>query len=68
MLVELRGAHEGGGRAYPPGRTSLSRGRPVASLTSTPSLLDCVCSKKDPREGLIPFGFRLMFVFCETLK
>ena len=43
------GAHEGGGRAL------LPRGRLVASLTSTPSLLDCVCSKKDPREGFVPF-------------
>ena len=47
--VELRGAHEGGGCA------TLPRGRLVASLTSTPSLLDCVCSKNDPREGFIPF-------------
>ena len=38
--VELRGAHEGGGRAL------LPRGRLTASLTSTPSLLDYVCSKK----------------------
>ena len=60
--VELRGAHESGGRAL------LPRGRLVASLTSTPSLLDCVCSKKDPREGFIPFGLRLIFLFCETLK
>ena len=43
------------GRAYPPGRACLPRGRLVASLTSTPSLLDCVCSKKDPREGFVPF-------------
>ena len=47
--VELRGAHEGGGRA------SLPRGRLVASLTSTPSLLDCICSKKDPHGGFVPF-------------
>ena len=47
--VELRGAHEGGGRALlPPGFLA-------ASLTSTPSLLDFVCSKNDPREGFIPF-------------
>ena len=45
----------GWGRAYPPGRALLPRGRLVASLTSTPSLLDCVCSNKDPREGFIPF-------------
>ena len=57
-LVEPRGAHEGGGRA------SLHHGRLVASLTSTPSLLDYVCSKNYPREGFVPFGF----LFCETLK
>ena len=57
-----RGSHEGGGHA------ALPRGRLVASLTSTASLLDCVCSKNDPREGFIPFGFRLIFLFCETLK
>ena len=66
--VELRGAHEGGGAPGPPGRALLPRGRLAASLTSTPSLLDHVCSKKDPREGFIPFGFRLIFFFCETLK
>src|SRR3990170_5114722 len=66
--VEPRGAHEGGGRAYPPGRALLPRGRLVASLTSTPSLLDCVCSKNNSPEGFIPFGLRLIFLFCETLK
>ena len=50
------------------GRSLLPRGCLVASLTSTPSLLGCVCSKKDPREGFIPFGFRSIFLFCETLK
>ena len=40
----------------------------VAFLTSTPSLLDCVCSKEDPRDGFIPFGLCLIFLFCETLK
>ena len=54
-LVELRGAHEGGGHAYPTGRALLPRGCLLASLTSTPSLLDCICSKNDPREGFIPF-------------
>src|SRR4051812_37378419 len=50
-----RRGHEGGGRAYPPGHASLPRGRLVASLTSTPSLLDCVCSKNNSPEGFIPF-------------
>ena len=40
---------------YPPGRALLPPGRLVVSLTSTPSLLDCVCSKKDPREGFVTF-------------
>ena len=66
--VELRGAHEGGGRADPLGRALLPRGRLVASLTSTPSLLDCICSKNDSPEGFIPFGLRLIFLFFETLK
>ena len=66
--VELRGGHEGGGRAYPPGRVVLPRGLLVASLTSTPSLLDCFQSKKEHREGFIPFGLRLVFLFCVTLK
>ena len=51
----MQGAHEGGGMPGPPGRAALPRGRPAASLTSTPSLLDHICSKKDPREGFIPF-------------
>ena len=37
--VDARGAHEGGGALDP-------RGCLVCFLTSTPSLLDCVCSKK----------------------
>ena len=65
--LELRGAHEGGGGPTP-GCALLPRGRLVASLTSTPSPLDCVCSKKDPREGFVPFGLRLIFLFRETLK
>ena len=51
------GAHEGGGRA------SLPRGHLEASLTSTPSLLDCFRSKNNSPEGL-----RLIFLFFETLK
>ena len=58
----------GWGRAYPPGRALLPRGRLVASPTSSPSLLVCFQSKKDHREGFIPFGFRLIFLFYETLK
>ena len=52
-----------GGAPTPPGRALLPRGRLVASLTSTPSLLDCVSAKKDPHEGFVPFGFHLIFLF-----
>ena len=65
---EPRGAHEGGGAPTPPGRALLPRGHLVASLTSTTSLLDCVCSKNNSPEGFIPFGLRSIFLFCETLK
>ena len=59
MSVELRGAHEGGG---------LPRGLLASFLTATPILLDHAYSRNNPREGFIPFGFRLIFLFCETLK
>ena len=41
------------GARLPPGRALLPRGRLVEFQTSTPSLLDCICSKKDHREGFI---------------
>ena len=66
--VELRGAHEGGGGPTPPGHALLPRGRLAEFQTSTPSLLDCVFSKKDHREGFIPFGLHFVFLFCKTLK
>ena len=50
-----RGGHEGGWRAWPRGRAALPHGHLAASLTSTPSLLDHVYSKKDHPEGFIPF-------------
>ena len=62
MSVELRGAHEGGGRA------PLPRGLLASFLTATPSLLDHVCYKNNSPEGLIPFGLRLIFLLYETLK
>ena len=67
----VRGATRGPrgwGRAQGVGRALDPRGHLVASLTSTPSLLDCVCSKNNSPEGFIPFGFRLIFLFSETLK
>ena len=50
------GGPQGRGRALPPGCALLPRGLLVASPTSSPSLLVCVRSKKDHREGFIPFG------------
>ena len=50
------------------GRALEPHGHLVASLMSTPSLLDCVCSKNNSPEGFIPFGLRLILLFCETLK
>ena len=66
--VDARGAHEDGGAPTPMGRTGHPGGRLVRFLTSTPSLLDCVCSKKIAPEGFIPFGLRLIFLSFETLK
>ena len=60
--------HEGGGAPTPLGRALLPRGRIGYFLTSTPSPLDHVCSKNHAPGGLIPFGLRLIFFFCETLK
>ena len=57
-----RGAHKVGGHALNP------CGRLVALLTCTPSLLGVFWSKKNHRESFIPFGLRLIFLFCETLK
>ena len=66
--VEPRGAHEGGGALTPLGRAGHPRGRLVRFLTSTPSLLDCVCSKNIAPEGFILFGLCLIFLSFETLK
>ena len=66
--MELRGAREGGGHGQGVGRAPDPRGHLEASLTSTPSLLDCFRSKNNSPEGFIPFGLRLIFLFFETLK
>ena len=65
---ELQGGHEVGGHVLPPRRALLPRGCLVTSPTSSPSLLVSFRSKKDHHEGFIPFGLRLVFLFCETLK
>ena len=67
----VRGATSGPrgwGRAQGVGRASLPRGFLEASLTSTPSLLDCFRSKNNSPEGFISFGLRFIFLFFETLK
>ena len=66
--VELRGAHEGGGRAQGGRRTLLPCGLLIDCLTSTPSPLDHVCSENHVPEGFIPFGLRLISFSFETLK
>ena len=66
--VELRGTHEGGGRAQGGRRASLPRGLLASFLTSAPSPLNHVCSKNHAPEGFIPFGFRLIFLFFKILK
>ena len=67
-----RWSHEGptrvGGAPYPPGRASRPCGCLVAFLTCTPSPLDVFWSKKNHRKSFIPFGLRLVFLFCKTLK
>ena len=52
-----------GGWARPLPRAFL-----VDYFTQTPSHLEHVCSKNHVHEGFIPFGLRLVFLFCETLK
>ena len=42
------------------GGALLPRGHLAEFQTSTPSLLDCICSKKDHREGFIPFGIHFL--------
>ena len=63
-----QGAHEGGGVPSPLGRALLPRGQLGYFLTSTPILLDCVCSKKIAPEGFIPFGLGLIFLFLRYTK
>ena len=66
--MEQQGAHEGGGRALGGGRAPLPRGLLFCFLTYGPSLLDHILPKNHVPEGFIPFGLRLIFLFCETLK
>ena len=68
MSVEQHAAHEGGGRALGGRRGPLPRAFLVAFLMWGPSPLDHVCSENHVPEGFIPFGLRLIFFFCETLK
>ena len=60
-----------GGATWAPGglrARPLPRALLVAFLTWTPSPLDHVRSENHVPEGFIPFGLRLIFFFCETLK
>ena len=60
-----RGTHEGPTRV---GRALLPRGSLVEVKTSAPSLLDCFQSKKDHREGFIPFGTPFGIPFLQNSK
>ena len=65
------GGHEGPTRVDGAPRgwaRPLPHGLLEASLTTAPHLLDHVRSKNHAPEGFIPFGLRLIFLFCETLK
>ena len=67
----VRGATRGprGWRASPGGwARPLPRALLVDPLTCTPTLLYCFLPKNNFSEGFIPFGLRLIFLFCETLK
>ena len=66
--MDARGAHEGGGAPTCRGRAGHPRGLLLCCLTSTPSPLDHVCSKKIAPEGFIPFVLHLIFLSFETLK
>ena len=66
--MELRGGHEAGGRAQGEGCALHPCDRLVAFLTEGPRLLGHVRSENHVPEGFIPFGLRLIFFFCETLK
>ena len=50
------------------GGALLSRGALRAFLTYTLGSSDQICSKNNSPEGFIPFGLRLIFLFCATLK
>ena len=56
-------ARLGGGVGAPLPRATLGD-----ALAWTPSLLAHIRSKNHVPEGFIPFGFRLISFFCETLK
>ena len=66
--VELRGAHEAGGRALGGGGAPHPRDRLFCSLEQGPSPLDHVRSENHVPEGFILFGLRLIFRFFETFK
>ena len=62
------GGHEVGGAPYPTRRAPHPRDRFVAFLMEGPSLLDLIWWENHVSEGFIPLGFRLIFLFYQTLK
>ena len=62
------GSHRGAHKVAPLGRALHPCRRLMALLACTPSLLGVFWSRKNHPESFIPFGLRLVFLFCETLK
>ena len=50
------------------GRAPTACHRLVGLLTSSPSLVGVFWSKKNHHKSFIPFGLRLIFLFCEAKK
>ena len=66
--LTLEGPTRVEGAPTPRGHADHRHGCHACFMTSTPSPLDHVCSKKIAPDGFIPFGLRLIFLFFETLK
>ena len=67
MSVEQQGAHEGGGHAWGVGVPPTSWPPPLFLDVGSKSPGSCSFRKPRSRK-FIPFGLRLIFLFCETLK
>src|SRR6187200_1567750 len=64
----LDGVTRQGGAPWEGGRAPHPRGPPLDPLTCFSSSVCVIFSKNISHEGFIPFGLRLIFFFCKTLK